>query len=50
MLLFSYISLATNAKLLDRYPYGHEELAVCEDMDQVSFYAYFPLKDLCLFI
>lgn len=22
--------------LLNRYPYGHEELAVCEDIDQVS--------------
>lgn len=21
---------------LDRYPYGHEELAVCEDIDQVT--------------
>lgn len=27
--------MTNDCLILNRYPYGHEELAVCEDIDQV---------------
>lgn len=29
-------SFGNDRLILNRYPYGHEELAICEDIDQVS--------------
>lgn len=43
-------SIWSNILFADRYPYGHEELAICEDIDQVNIFTSVSLYFNWLFV